>query len=74
MLQEIPGRERVEGIRVTPAAGGEVRIIPVTGVFVEIGLTPDSALAGNLTEMNTGGGDRDRTRLLDTDGGPVRCG
>ena len=55
VLQEILGRQRVEGIRVTPAAGGEVRIIPVTGVFVEIGLTPDSALAGNLAEMNTGG-------------------
>jgi alkyl hydroperoxide reductase subunit F len=52
---EILGRERVEGIRVNPPAGGDPRVIPVTGVFVEIGFTPDSAVAGDLVEVNPRG-------------------
>lgn len=54
-VREILGRGRVEGIEVAPAAGGEVRVIPVTGVFVEIGFTPYSAIVGDLAEINTRG-------------------
>jgi alkyl hydroperoxide reductase subunit F len=55
VVREILGRERVEGIRVTSTAGGDARVILVGGVFVEIGFTPDSALASGLAEINTRG-------------------
>ncbi len=53
-VREVLGTERVEGIRVMPAVGEE-REIPVGGVFVEIGFTPDSGLASGLAEFNKRG-------------------
>lgn len=52
VVRVILGHGRVEGIRVTPAAGGETCLIPVTGVFVEVGFTPDALLARGLAEFN----------------------
>lgn len=46
--------EGVEEIRVIPASGEE-QGIPVCGVFVEIGFTPDSGLAPGLAEINKRG-------------------
>jgi alkyl hydroperoxide reductase subunit F len=53
-VREVLGDERVEGIRVIPASGEE-QGIPVNGVFVEIGFTPDSGLASGLAEINKRG-------------------
>ena len=52
---EVLGSERVEGIRVKPNAGGDERNIDVSGVFVEIGFTPNSGLAAGLVEINRRG-------------------
>ena len=35
-----------------PSAGGDQRNIDVSGVFVEIGFTPNSGLAAGLVEIN----------------------
>ncbi|MEM1700020.1 MAG: FAD-dependent oxidoreductase [Desulfurococcaceae archaeon] len=42
VVKEIVGEERVEAIRVENTRTGEERIIPVDGVFVEIGLKPNT--------------------------------
>lgn len=53
-VREVLGKERVEGVVVQPE-GGEARTIRVDGVFVEIGYTPDSALAADLVDKNPRG-------------------
>ena len=55
VVREILGRQRVEGMRVAPGTSGDVHTISVTGVFVEIGFTPDAALATGLAETNSRG-------------------
>ncbi|MBI3697626.1 MAG: FAD-dependent oxidoreductase [Acidobacteria bacterium] len=55
VVREVLGTDRVEGLRVMPAGGGEEREIPVGGVFVEIGFVPDSGIAAGLVETNKRG-------------------
>ena len=52
---EIRGRERVEGIRVESKKTGEVKDLKVGGVFIEIGLIPNSEFAKDLVELNRAG-------------------
>jgi alkyl hydroperoxide reductase subunit AhpF len=52
-VSEIHGRDRVEGLTVD-SPGGVVRL-EVSGVFVEIGLIPNSDLAKGLADMNDDG-------------------
>ena len=55
MVREIVGETGVRALRITPVSGGEERRIEVTGVFVEIGFTPNSALAAHLVDMTDRG-------------------
>lgn len=52
---EISGGEKVQGIKVQPADGGSPQEIEVTGVFVEIGLEPNSEVVKDIAQLNQGG-------------------
>ncbi len=52
-VTEILGEEKVSGL--ICSQGGEIRELNVTGVFVAIGLTPDTALYGDLVETDAAG-------------------
>lgn len=51
-VEEILGEERVRAVRARPAAGGDPVEVPVAGVFVEIGLAPNSGLLHGLVPLN----------------------
>ena len=50
--REITGDNFVSGIRVRDIKGGEERSLEVGGIFVEIGLIPNSELAKGLVNLN----------------------
>jgi alkyl hydroperoxide reductase subunit F len=52
---EVLGDERVRAVRVRPSAGGEVREVALEGLFVEIGLTPNSEPFRELLPLTAGG-------------------
>ena len=54
-VTEILGEERVRAVRVRPRAGGVPSELAVEGVFVEIGLTPNSGPVRGLAPMNARG-------------------
>jgi alkyl hydroperoxide reductase subunit F len=49
---EIKGESRVEGIIIRDSKTGEKRNIEVGGVFVEIGLIPNSEFTKGITKLN----------------------
>jgi len=49
---EILGERRVTGIAIEPIEGGESNELEVQGVFVEIGLVPNSEFVEGLVKMN----------------------
>jgi alkyl hydroperoxide reductase subunit F len=49
---EIEGSSRVEGIAIRDLKTGEQKKLEVGGVFVEIGLIPNSELARDITKLN----------------------
>ena len=51
----ILGDERVEGIVIRPRGGGDEAQLRVQGVFIEIGLIPNSDLAAGFLELNEAG-------------------
>lgn len=51
-VEEILGEERVRAVRARPAAGGETVEVAVEGVFVTIGLVPNSELLRGVTPLN----------------------
>ncbi|NTW13718.1 MAG: FAD-dependent oxidoreductase [Candidatus Moranbacteria bacterium] len=54
-MREIFGSKRVEGLRYEEKETGEIREITVDGVFVEIGMVPNSELATGIVERNSRG-------------------
>jgi alkyl hydroperoxide reductase subunit F len=50
---EIKGMNSVEGISIKSLATGEVRDLSVEGVFIEIGLIPNSDAAKGIAELNS---------------------
>lgn len=50
--QEVLGDPSVTGIRIKDLKSGEEKILEVSGVFVEIGLVPNSDLAKDLLKLN----------------------
>jgi alkyl hydroperoxide reductase subunit F len=52
---EIEGSSRVEGIVIRDLKTGEQKKLEVGGVFVEIGLIPNSELVRGITELNKSG-------------------
>lgn len=49
---EISGDELVEGIRIKDLKSGDEKSLDVTGVFIEIGLVPNSDIASELVKLN----------------------
>jgi alkyl hydroperoxide reductase subunit F len=54
-VEEIVGNERVTGVRYRDKRGGDTKELSVAGVFVEIGLVPNSEIVGDLVETNEAG-------------------
>ena len=52
---EVLGKDSVSGIVIAPAEGRDKRELAVSGVFVEIGLIPNSEIFKGLVEMNESG-------------------
>lgn len=52
---DIVGKDRVEGLKIRSRTTGEEETLAVRGVFVEIGLVPNTAFAKNLVELNDAG-------------------
>jgi len=46
------GKEKLTGVRLESVEGGERFDLLVDGVFLEVGLTPNSALLKGLVELN----------------------
>lgn len=53
--EEIKGRDFVEGIRLKDLGRGEEKFLKVTGVFIEIGLVPNSDAVKGLVKLNKWG-------------------
>ena len=53
--QEIQGQDFVEGVRIKDLKSGEEKNLDVTGVFIEIGLVPNSDTVKGLIELNKWG-------------------
>ncbi len=51
-IEGIYGNQTVRSITIRDLATGEIRTIPVTGVFVEIGLFPNSQFVKGILNMN----------------------
>lgn len=51
-VREILGKDAVEGIRIEDLGSGEERVIPVTGVFVYVGVRPASYLVKELADLD----------------------
>ena len=54
-LVDILGEEEVTGIAIQPRDGGETREIPVEGVFVEVGLIPNTGFLKGFVDLNEWG-------------------
>jgi len=54
-VKEIKGGDRVESITIEALDGGQVKSLSVQGVFIEIGLVPNSELARPLVKLNQPG-------------------
>lgn len=49
---EVLGENKVEGLRIRDDASGKEETLSVQGVFVEVGLAPNTAFVGDLLELN----------------------
>ncbi len=54
-VKEIKGEDRVESITIEPLDGGQIKSLSVQGVFIEIGLVPNSEFASPLVKLNQAG-------------------
>lgn len=55
VVDSIEGEEQVEAIRVKNSKDGSVRAVSVDGVFVAVGITPDSGLLKGIAELDENG-------------------
>lgn len=51
----IEGEDQVEGVRVKNVKSGEESLLDVAGVFIYIGIRPNTAFLGNLLKLDPGG-------------------
>lgn len=54
VVDSIDGEELVQGLSISNVKTGEKRAVPVNGVFVAVGITPNSAEFAGLAEMEHG--------------------
>jgi alkyl hydroperoxide reductase subunit F len=52
---EIHGQDKVEGVTIRDVRSGKIRRLDVDGVFIEVGLFPNSEFALDLLETNVAG-------------------
>ena len=55
VVEEIQGEDAVEGIRIKNLKTGETSVLPVAGVFVAVGIRPETELVRELTACDEGG-------------------
>lgn len=55
VVEEITGKEFVEGVKVKNLKTGELRDLPADGVFVFAGLTPNTQMLHGITELDKNG-------------------
>lgn len=55
VIDEVLGENTVSGVRVTDLATGEQAVRELTGLFVYVGLTPNSSLTDGLLQTDGGG-------------------
>ncbi len=53
--ENIKGQDLVEGVQIKDIKSGEKKLLDVTGVFIEIGLVPNSEAVSGLVELNKWG-------------------
>lgn len=66
-VEEFLGKDALSGARIAPAGGGEAVELPVDGVFLEVGLTPNSGPVAALVPLNPRGEivvDRDQSTAV----------
>lgn len=51
VIEEIVGQNKVEGVKIKNVKSGEAGIVPCQGVFIFVGIIPDTAFVNNL--LNT---------------------
>jgi len=51
-VKEIKGDDRVESITIEALDGGQIKSLSAEGVFIEIGLVPNSEFAASLVKLN----------------------
>lgn len=51
----IVGEKQVEGLEIRSLKTGELRVLPVSGVFVAVGISPQTELVKNVVLLNEGG-------------------
>lgn len=54
-VKEIRGDDRVESITIEALDGGQIKGLSAEGVFIEIGLVPNSEFAASLVKLNQAG-------------------
>lgn len=54
VAEEIQGEGQVEGLAVSNVKTGEKRVLPLQGVFIAVGITPESQAFEGLVEMENG--------------------
>ncbi|MEM3606524.1 MAG: FAD-dependent oxidoreductase, partial [Candidatus Bathyarchaeia archaeon] len=54
-VKEILGKDKVEAIVIKSLTTQKIEKLPVQGVFIEIGLTPNSEFAEGIVELNKAG-------------------
>lgn len=55
VTEEIEGDEAVTGIRLRGTKNGEVRTVPVNGVFIAVGILPNTDVFSGVAELDKGG-------------------
>lgn len=55
VVEEIQGEDAVEGVRIKNLKTGENLVLPVAGVFVAVGIRPETELVRELTACDEGG-------------------
>ena len=54
-VEEIQGEDAVENLRVKNVKTGEISDLPVAGIFVAVGIRPNTELVRNMVDCDEGG-------------------
>ena len=55
VVSAVQGHEKVDGVDLKNTKTGEKTFLPVEGVFVFVGIRPNTAFLGDLVELDRGG-------------------